>query len=343
MPVGHGASGARALVLGAACQVSFSAQSLQSADRHSASDRLSTASDRGRTLFRKPFTPADGLGPDFNAVSCASCHDTPTTGGGGGKDTLVEWTYGDPDDALGGPRQRFGLTSTGATVWVAPMTIERRRPPALFGLGHLEAIQTGDLHLRSDPFDADRDGISGRLPWRDECVGRFGWQSSVCDIQSFVTGALSRELGIETLPRSRRELSESDVRDLVAYVRGLPPLPAGRSRDGGDLFDRVQCSKCHTPVTGVATIAGDRVEVKAYTDLLIHEMGNGPRHGEKDSRTEFRTAPLWALRQRDRPIFTMAPPQRSKKPYSCTAARPNIRGVGSRASVVLKSSNCCGS
>ena len=51
------------------------------------------------------------------------------------------------------------------------------------------------------PFDADRDGISGRLPWREDCFGRFGWQSSVCDLSTFVTGALSRELGIEMLPR----------------------------------------------------------------------------------------------------------------------------------------------
>jgi CxxC motif-containing protein (DUF1111 family) len=225
-----------------------------------------------------------------------SCHDAPAVGGSGRRpDTFVNWTYGDGSDALGAPGQRFALTSGGTTLRIPSRTSDRRKPPALFALGLLEAIQVEDMRLHSDPFDADRDGISGRLPWRDDCFGRFGWQSTVCDIQSFVTGALSRELGIESMPRSRREISESDVLDLAAYVRGLPPPPSARSNDGAVLFARALCSKCHTPVTGIAETRGDRVEVNAYTDLLIHEMGTGPRHQENDSRTEFRTPALWGV------------------------------------------------
>lgn len=97
--------------------------------------------------------------------------------------------------------QRFTLTWSGTTARVPSRTHEQRKAPALFGLGQLEAIPLDDLRSRSDPFDADRDGISGRLPWREDCFGRFGWQSSVCDLSTFVTGALSRELGIEMLPR----------------------------------------------------------------------------------------------------------------------------------------------
>ncbi len=303
-----------------------------------------TAFERGLTLFRKAYTAPEGLGPEFNAVSCASCHDTPVAGGSGrAPTTFVDWTYTDPSDALGAPGHRFVTARGGEIATIPSNTDERRRTPPLFGLGQLEAFAIEDLRSRDDPFDVDGDGISGRLPWRDDCFGRFGWQSTMCDVRTFVIGALTHELGIVSLPRARREISNGDVADLAAFVRSLAPQPAAQSQDGADLFERALCSRCHAPLTGIARSAGSQVKVRAYTDLLIHEMRSGRRHGEQDSRTEFRTAPLWALRQRDRPIFTMAPPQRSKKPYSCTAARPNIRGVGSRASVVLKSSNCCGS
>lgn len=207
----------------------------------------------------------------------------------------MAWVYGDNTDGLGAPSQRFAIMPTGTIVSVRPVTPTRRMPPALFGLGYLEAIPTDDLRSRSDPLDADRDGISGRVPWRDECFGRFGWQSTVCDIASFVIGALSREIGIDMLPKSRREISESDAHDLVAYVRGLPPPPAPVSNEGEALFERVLCSRCHTPVTGIASLAGQTIEVRADTDLLMHELGGGPRHQLRDSRTEFRTPALWGL------------------------------------------------
>lgn len=37
----------------------------------------------GERLFAAQLTPADGLGPQFNATSCAGCHSAPTTGGMG--------------------------------------------------------------------------------------------------------------------------------------------------------------------------------------------------------------------------------------------------------------------
>ena len=271
----------------------FSAGEGDPADRALPAARV--AND-GRSLFTKSFTPAEGLGPEFNAVSCAFCHDTPAVGGTGTRhDTLVSWVFAGAADMLGGPAQRLALVPSGATIRTSPRTAERRKPPALFGLGYLESIPLQTLRLRSDAGDADRDGISGRLPWRDACFGRFGWQSSVCDIHTFVTGALSGELGIDALPPSRREISPEDIDDLAEYVRSLPPPPAAESNAGSDVFDRVGCSTCHTPVSGVVTLRGKRSEVSAYTDLLVHQMGAGPRHEANGSRSEFRTAPLWGI------------------------------------------------
>src|SRR5262245_6545594 len=39
------------------------------------------AFERGKLVFQRRFTPEDGLGPRYNAVSCESCHSAPVTGG----------------------------------------------------------------------------------------------------------------------------------------------------------------------------------------------------------------------------------------------------------------------
>lgn len=250
---------------------------------------------RGLALFQKSFAASNGLGPEFNATSCASCHNTPSTGGSGGDSALVDWVYQGAQDPLGTPGVRFRLDAHGHAITLDLTATVRRRPPALFGIGLLEAIPDKELRSRSDPFDHDHDGISGRLPTRFGCVGRLGWQSTTCDIDSFVVWALSNELGILSAPKRRSEISDEDLSDLIAYVRGLAPPPVPTSDDAADVFDQALCSSCHVPVTGGAEVAGARVPVRAYTDLLLHELGNGPREGERDSRTEFRTPPLWGI------------------------------------------------
>jgi CxxC motif-containing protein (DUF1111 family) len=257
-------------------------------------DRLAIV-EPGRDLFTKSFKLEDGLGPDYNAPSCVTCHKTPGPGGSGGDDASVDWIYQGAQDALGSPGVRFRLDANGRVSTTFRRASVLRRPPPLFGIGELEAIADEELRRRSDPFDADGDGISGRLPLRQGCVGRLGWQSTTCDIESFVIWALSEELGILTAPERRREISEDDVAVLVAYVRQLPPPKSVGSSAGDKLFDRVLCSSCHVPVTGVARTGGTAMPVRAYTDLLLHEMGTGPRAGERDSRTEFRTPPLWGI------------------------------------------------
>jgi CxxC motif-containing protein (DUF1111 family) len=259
---------------------------------------------KGSTLFAKPFTVADGLGPAFNAVSCASCHGTPRAGGSGSAEhTFVAWSYTDPGDTLGMPRQRFVIASGGRHRPLRVDTVHRRATPSLFGVGLLEAVPVETLSAHADPHDADGDGISGRLPWRDDCYGRFGWQSTVCDIPSFVAGALSNEIGIDALRRSRPEMSPADLASLSAYVRRLDaPIPSVLE-SGADLFAAAACSSCHRVVTGEAMVGGQRAEVRAYTDLLLHEFGDAPRHVQQGSRTEFRTPPLWGLSQRPGPYL----------------------------------------
>ena len=76
-----------------------------------------------------------------------------------------------------------------------------------------------------------------------------------------------------------------------------------RSRGAASFVD-TGCALCHTPSlrTGNATVAALRNQpVNLYSDLLLHNMGQGLADGVSQGQAgvaEFRTAPLWGLGQR---------------------------------------------
>ncbi|MEM9622539.1 MAG: di-heme oxidoredictase family protein [Pseudomonadota bacterium] len=86
--------------------------------------------------------------------------------------------------------------------------------------------------------------------------------------------------------------------DYVVHLTAhIPPPKAGELtptvRRGRTLFNDVGCAGCHTP--NHQTRYG---EIWPYTDLLLHDMGEGLAdhrpEGEANGR-EWRTAPLWGL------------------------------------------------
>ncbi len=92
----------------------------------------------------------------------------------------------------------------------------------------------------------------------------------------------------------------------MAYLKGLDAPPRRRSEDarvaaGQDLFVRFGCARCHAPSlpidpNGLRGRAPKRIA--AYTDLLLHDMGEGLADGRPDglaSGAEWRTAPLWGI------------------------------------------------
>lgn len=74
---------------------------------------------------------------------------------------------------------------------------------------------------------------------------------------------------------------------------------------GADVFAKVGCALCHTPVlqsnANAQSAALRDQRVGLFSDLLLHDMGrglaDGVRQGEAGPR-EFRTAPLWNVGQR---------------------------------------------
>ncbi len=294
----------------------------------------------GDAQFGKAFAIAEGLGPIFNNVSCASCH----SGDGRGRpeNVLTRFSLGaDPLLEQGGPQVQDRAIPGAIAERLPPgVDVSRRLPPPVFGVGLLEAIPADSILARADPGDADNDGISGRaslVPAADFVpahepgggpglqLGRFGRKAQVSSLLQQTVDAYHQDMGVTTDFRPDEivnpqassahegadrvpdpELGASAVRAVVAYLRLLaPPAPGpmtARRERGRQLFGTVGCAGCHTPVlrTGpnrVAALANR--EVPLFSDLLLHDMGDGLADrrpdGYADGR-EWRTTPLWGLR-----------------------------------------------
>jgi CxxC motif-containing protein (DUF1111 family) len=85
-------------------------------------------------------------------------------------------------------------------------------------------------------------------------------------------------------------------------------VPAPRARNdaqvaaGRERFDAFGCAACHVPrlVTGDESMhaAFARATIAPFTDLLLHDLGEGLADGKHDGAAgprEWRTPPLWGL------------------------------------------------
>jgi CxxC motif-containing protein (DUF1111 family) len=103
------------------------------------------------------------------------------------------------------------------------------------------------------------------------------------------------------------EVLPSRLRNVTLYLQALA-APAQRNADdatvrlGEQLFAEAQCGGCHLPEikTGAVTAipAAANQTIRPYTDLLLHDMGEGLADGRPDflaDGRQWRTAPLWGL------------------------------------------------
>jgi CxxC motif-containing protein (DUF1111 family) len=169
----------------------------------------------------------------------------------------------------------------------------------------------------------------------DGTVARFGWKAQNKSLLLFSGEAYNVEQGIsnEIFQTERDETANcqfattpndatssdpavpdprSDIERFAIFMRLLaPPVPspdtpggATSIANGKNLFWSTGCGLCHTPAltTGASTIAAlGGQQVNLYSDLVVHDMGNGLADGVSQGAagpSEFRTAPLWGLGQR---------------------------------------------
>lgn len=216
--------------------------------------------------------------------------------------------------------------------------ISPRVAPPMIGLGLLEAIAPEDILARADPDDEDGDGLSGRpnLVWSQAAqaprLGRFGWKAGEASIADQSAGALAGDIGVSSplAPRPWGDCTpaqedcraaphgygadadglEADARlmDLIVFYSRNLAVPARRDLDrpevlrGKELFYEIGCTGCHTPKHAtrrdwpVRPLAGQLIW--PYTDLLLHDLGEGLADGRPEGRAsgrEWRTPPLWGI------------------------------------------------
>lgn len=239
----------------------------------------------GKKVFQRVFEPKDGLGPLFNSVSCAECHEDPVVGGVGDEIEVHAGRFanGSCEDlfAEGGPVIQQNATpllrALGILKEQVPpnATVAHRSTPAVFGFGLVDAIPEATVLAHEDPNDANGDGIYGRASRTiDGRVGRFGRKAAVATLFDFNAGALPFEQGITTPlspveqtlngkpmppgtdPAKDPEISLEDIKKLDAFVRFLaaPPRQSlvsyedqALAKRGEELFTTLKCAVCHIP------------------------------------------------------------------------------------------------
>jgi CxxC motif-containing protein (DUF1111 family) len=235
-------------------------------------------------------------------------------------------------------RPHYRITEPGYGPLAKDVLIGPRIAPQLPGVGLIEAIPDAEILKNAADQATAPGPVKGRVNrvWdallQAERIGRFGWKANVATLAHQTAGAFLGDMGITSAvhpqeactpaqqdclaaPRGGQDgAPEIDARtfgDVVFYQATLAPAARRRIDDpavrrGARLFAAAQCSACHRPsyVTGASPLpqfasgklAGQRIW--PYTDLLLHDLGEGLADGRPDflaSGRQWRTPPLWGI------------------------------------------------
>jgi CxxC motif-containing protein (DUF1111 family) len=204
--------------------------------------------------------------------------------------------------------------------------------------GLLEAIPEAEIVRNAREQAALGGAVRGVVnqvwdaPAQQMRVGRFGWKANVATLAHQTGGAFLGDMGITSplfpnesctatqkdcmaAPRGALgkapEIDEKTFNDVVFYESTLAPAARRNPKDaqvvqGQKLFAQAQCAACHRPSYVTGEIPFPRLGSKAaqgqtiypYSDLLLHDMGEGLADGRPDflaNGRQWRTPPLWGL------------------------------------------------
>lgn len=211
------------------------------------------------------------------------------------------------------------------------LLVSPRVAPAVFGLGLLEVISEADILKNEDPMDRDQDGVRGHanFVWdhthKKNSLGRFGWKANQPSLRQQTAAAFRGDMGIttsifpdqncpleqeeclKTPTKKTIELSDVDLNKVVAYSQ-LISVPERRLLEteieirGSQLMKELACVACHRPHFRTSNETPFKElreqDIYPYTDLLVHDMGEGLADNRPDflaTGREWRTPPLWGI------------------------------------------------
>lgn len=224
------------------------------------------------------------------------------------------------------PQLKFSELNYGE---LAPVLTSARIGPVIFGLGLLDAVNEKDLLKLVQQRKPD--GIKGKVNrvWdiasQQTRIGRFGAKANAASLRSQTVDAMLGDLGITSslLPKENclphqpeclqalsgdsPELKDEQLEDLEFYFRHLA-VPARRNinnpqvKSGEKIFTDIGCAHCHRTELQTAKKYSHKhlanLSIHPYTDLLLHDMGEGLADHRPDFQAngrEWRTPPLWGI------------------------------------------------
>ncbi len=231
----------------------------------------------------------------------------------------------------------YRITDPGYGPMREDVMFSPRIAPQMIGMGLLEAIHEADI-LANANRRGDPDGVTGKArlvrdPVDDRLLlGRFGWKAGQPGVKQQTARAFLDDMGLSTpllpmhwgecttrqapcldLPHGAQpHLGDAEVPgellDFVSFYAANLAVPARRDLEdprvlaGKQLFHAARCTACHVPKF-VTRRDAEQPEhqfqlIWPYTDLLLHDMGEGlADHRPEGNATgrEWRTPPLWGM------------------------------------------------
>lgn len=268
-----------------------------------------------RFIFEEVEGVADGLGPTYNAQSCAECHQNVVTGGASqiAEHRTGRLTNGVFFESIGGSL----IQSRGTT----PDVVEHvnfddgirsfRLSTNTLGDGYVEAIPNELLLAIRAAQPVSIRGTIVVTPVLEAGsaarIGRFGWKCQHASLESFAADAYLNEMGVTSPlfpeentsagrfvgfgtpydPVAEPEDDGDDVEAFANFMRATKAPPRGPITNdvlaGEQLFRRVGCAGCHvasirTAHAGTVINGGAYVVPVALADKLFHPYSDFMLH-----------------------------------------------------------------
>jgi CxxC motif-containing protein (DUF1111 family) len=257
--------------------------------------------DADRATFEERDQIGDGLGPVYNAQSCAECHQSPVTGAGS---QISELRAGHLDgsgnfvDAPGGSLINDRAINAAIQERVPGTENIRtfRMTTNALGDGFVEAINSNTLVAIANNQPSQSGGrIAGQViqvplpeaPGQIR-VGRFGWKNQQASLLGFSGDAYLNEVGITNRLFATENTSlglsvaafdtvadpedvDNDIDAFARFMRATkaPPRDTALANTsdaiaGSSLFNQIGCNICHTTSITTSTV-GTVINGGAFT------------------------------------------------------------------------------